>query len=71
MEGYISYRDVPLIRMRYTSEDFDNGMTDKDMQHGIKDQTADDGRYISIPVYTLSFSEYLEFKRSDPRSAKE
>ena len=26
------------------------------------------GRYISIPVFTLSFAEYLEFKKSDPRS---
>lgn len=29
------------------------------------------GRYISIPVYTLSFSEYLEFKKADPRSSRE
>ncbi len=29
------------------------------------------GRYISIPVYTLSFAEYLEFKKSDPRSSRE
>lgn len=29
------------------------------------------GRYISIPVYTLSFSEYLEFKKSDSHSVKE
>ena len=29
------------------------------------------GRYISIPVYTLSFSEYLEFKKSDSRHLKE
>ena len=29
------------------------------------------GRYISIPVYTLSFSEYLDFKKDDPRSVKE
>ena len=29
------------------------------------------GRYISIPVYTLSFSEYLRFKEGDPRSKKE
>ncbi len=29
------------------------------------------GRYLSIPVYTLSFAEYLEFKNSDPRSPKE
>lgn len=29
------------------------------------------GRYISIPVFTLSFAEYLEFKKSDPRSHRE
>lgn len=29
------------------------------------------GRYISIPVYTLSFAEYLEFRKSDTRSPKE
>ena len=29
------------------------------------------GRYVSIPVYTLSFSEYLEFKKSDSRPQKE
>ena len=29
------------------------------------------GRYVSIPVYTLSFSEYLSFKQGDPRSSRE
>ena len=29
------------------------------------------GRYVSIPVYTLSFAEYLDFKDKDPRSPKE
>lgn len=29
------------------------------------------GRYISIPVYTLSFAEYLDFKKNDPRSRNE
>lgn len=102
-----------IISMRYTSEDFDDGMTDKDMYKGIKEQMNSDGRYyllldevqeidgwekavnsllentdadiyvtgsnsklmsseistyltgryISIPVYTLSFAEYLEFKK--------
>ena len=110
-----------IISMRYTSEDFDDGMTDKDMYQGIKEQMTDDGRYyllldevqeisgwekavnslledantdiyvtgsnsklmaseistyltgryVSIPVYTLSFSEYLEFKKSDSRPQKE
>lgn len=110
-----------IISMRYTSEDFDDGMTDKDMYNGIKEQMTDDeryyllldevqeipgwekavnsllenantdiyvtgsnsklmsseistylsGRYISIPVFTLSFAEYIEFKKSSGRSPKE
>ena len=110
-----------ILSMRYTSEDFDDGMTDKAMYQGIKEQMTDDGRYyllldevqeidgwekavnsllenantdiyvtgsnsklmsseistyltgryISIPVYTLSFAEYLDFKKSDSRSPKE
>ena len=102
-----------ILSMRYTSEDFDDGMTDKEMYHGIKDLMVDEGRYyllldevqeiegwekavnsllenantdiyvtgsnsklmsseistyltgryISIPVYTLSFAEYLNFKQ--------
>lgn len=102
-----------IISMRYTSEDFDDGMTDKDMYNGIKDKMINGeryyllldevqeitgwekavnsllenantdiyvtgsnsklmsseistyltGRYISIPVFTLSFEEYTEFKR--------
>lgn len=110
-----------IISMRYTSEDFDDGMTDKDMYNGIKEQMTDDGRYyilldevqeivgwekvvnsllenantdiyvtgsnsklmsseistyltgryISIPVYTLSFAEYLEFKKQSGLSPKE
>ena len=110
-----------IISMRYTSEDFDDGMTDKDMYDGIKGQMTGEGRYyllldevqeiedwekavnsllenantdiyvtgsnsklmsseistyltgryIFIPVYTLSFAEYLKFKKSDSRSPKE
>ena len=110
-----------IISMRYTSEDFDDDMTDKDMYNGIKEQMTgngryyllldevqeiDDwekavnsllentdvdiyvtgsnsrlmsseistyltGRYISIPVYTLSFAEYLEFKKQKGLSARE
>ena len=110
-----------VINMRYTWEDFDDGMTDKDMYKGIKEKMTDGeryyllldevqeidgwekavnsllenantdiyvtgsnsklmsseistyltGRYISIPVYTLSFLEYLEFRKSDSRSVKE
>ena len=34
-----------IISMRYTSEDFDDGMTDKDMYNGIKVKMTDKGRY--------------------------
>ncbi len=34
-----------IISMRYTSEDLDEGMTDKDMYNGIKEQMTGDGRY--------------------------
>ncbi|MBP3361168.1 MAG: ATP-binding protein [Clostridia bacterium] len=110
-----------IINVRYTSEDLDDGMTDKDMYRAIKDKMTDDGRYyllldevqeiigwekavnsllenantdiyvtgsnsklmsseistyltgryISIPVYTLSFKEYIEFKKGSNRSQKE
>lgn len=110
-----------IVSMCYTSEDFDDGMTDKDMYNGIKEKMTDSGRYyllldevqeiagwekainsllenantdiyvtgsnsrlmageistyltgryISIPVFTLSFSEYMEFKKSDGRKSRE
>lgn len=110
-----------VISMRYTSEDFDDGMTDKEMYNGIKEKMTDGGRYyllidevqevngwekavnsllestnadiyvtgsnsklmsseistyltgryISIPVFTLSFAEYLEFKKESGRTPKE
>lgn len=110
-----------IINMRYTSEDFDEGMTDKDMYNGIKEKMTDSrryyllldevqevkgweksvnsllenantdiyvtgsnsklmsseistyltGRYISIPVFTLSFSEYMKFKKGSNSPAKE
>ncbi len=110
-----------IIRIRYTSEDLDDGMTDKDMYNTIKEkmtgsgryyllldevqeidgwekavnsllENADTdiyvtgsnsklmsgeistyltGRYVSIPVYTLSFAEYLEFKKERNFSTRE
>lgn len=110
-----------IISMRYTSEELDEGMTDRDMYKGIKEQMTGEGRYyllldevqevdgwekavnsllenadtdiyvtgsnsklmsgeistyltgryISIPVYTLSFAEYLDFRKSDSCSEKE
>lgn len=104
-----------IIFTRYTSEELDEGMTDKDMYRAIKEKITDSGkryyilldevqeindwekavnsllenantdiyvtgsnsklmsseistylsgRYISIPVFTLSFAEYLDFKKS-------
>ncbi len=110
-----------IISMCYTSEEFDDGMTDKDMYNGIKEQMTDagryyllldevqeidgwekavnsllenantdiyvtgsnsklmsseistylTGRYISIPVYTLSFAEHLDFKKLNSHSKRE
>ena len=110
-----------IISMRFTSEELDKIINDKDMYQSIKNSMHDDdryyllldevqeingwekavnsllenyntdiyvtgsnsrlmsseistyltGRYISIPVFTLSFAEYLEFKKSDPRSHRE
>lgn len=113
--------DDHIIFARYTSEDMDIGMTDKDMYNAIKDKmtvgeryyilldevqeivgwekavnsllenantdiyvtgsnsklmsseisTYLSGRYISIPVFTLSFAEYLDFKKISGSSPKE
>lgn len=110
-----------VIFLRYTSEDFDEGMTDRDMYKDIRSrmtgggryyllldevqeiegwekavnsllENADTdiyvtgsnsklmsseistyltGRYVSIPVYTLSFAEFLDFRQGDRRSVKE
>ena len=110
-----------VVCMRYTSEDFDRGMTDKDMYDGIKEKMTDDrryyllldevqevagwekavnsllenrntdldvtgsnsklmsgeistyltGRYVSISVFPLSFSEYMDFKRESGRTPRD
>lgn len=110
-----------IISVRYTSEELDKGMTDKEMYKGIREQMTDDkryyllldevqeidgwekavnsllenantdiyvtgsnsklmageiasylsGRYVSIPVFTLSFAEYMTFRQADGRSPKE
>lgn len=110
-----------IISMRYTSLDFSDGMTERDMYNGIRNRMTDEGRYyllldevqeiegwekavnsllesadtdiyvtgsnsrlmageistyltgryVSIPVFTLSFAEYLEFKYSSSLSRKE
>lgn len=110
-----------VISMRYTSEEFDDGMTDKDMYRAIKERMTDagryyllldevqeitgwekavnsllesadtdiyvtgsnsrlmageistylTGRYISIPVFTLSFAEYMEFRKPSGHTAGE
>lgn len=110
-----------IINMRYTSEELDAGMTDKQMYQSIKLRMTGEGRYyllldevqevagwekavnsllenantdiyvtgsnsklmsgeistyltgryVLIPVYTLSFEEYLDFKKSGGRGARE
>ena len=110
-----------IISMRFTSEDFADGMTDKEMYQAIREKMTEEGkyyllldevqeingwekavnsllenldtdiyvtgsnsklmsseistyltgRYISIPVFTLSFAEYIEFKKGNGQSTKE
>lgn len=110
-----------VIFLRYTSEDFDEGMTYRDMYKDIRSRMTGEGRYyllldevqeiegwekavnsllenadtdiyvtgsnsklmsseistyltgryVSIPVYTLSFAEFLDFRQDDRRSVKE
>ncbi len=110
-----------VIFLRYTSEDFDEGMTDRDMYKDIRSRMTGEGRYyllldevqeiegwekavnsllensdtdiyvtgsnsklmsseistyltgryVSIPVYTLSFAEFLDFRQDNRRSVKE
>lgn len=110
-----------VIYMRYTSEELDDNITDKQMYFEIKDKMTNSrryyllldevqevdgwekavnsliedcntdiyvtgsnsklmsgeistyltGRYISIPVFTLSFAEYLDFKKESGRTPKE
>lgn len=113
--------DDHIIFERYTSEDMDEDLTNKEMYSSIKDKMIDEdkyyilldevqevdgwekavnsllenantdiyvtgsnsklmsseistyltGRYISIPVFTLSFAEYLDFKKTSGTSIKE
>lgn len=110
-----------IISMRFTSEDFAEGMTDKEMYQAIREKMTEEGkyyllldevqeingwekavnsllenmdtdiyvtgsnsklmsseistyltgRYISIPVFTLSFAEYIGFKKGNGQSTKE
>ena len=114
-------RENHIIFMRYTSEEFDDGMTAKDMYQSVKMRMADrgryyllldeiqevegwekavnsllededtdiyvtgsnsrlmsseistylSGRYVSIPIYTLSFAEYLDFKKDSSLSVRQ
>ena len=110
-----------VILAHYTSEEFDDNMSAKEMYQDIKNQMEDNGRYyllldevqevdgwekvvnsflenfntdiyvtgsnsrlmsseistyltgryVLIPVYTLSYAEYLEFKKNSGRTSKE
>ena len=113
--------DDHIISLRYTSQVFSDGMTDKDMYRTIRAQIHDcdkyyllldevqeiagwektvnslledcdtdiyitgsnsrlmsgeistylTGRYVSIPIYTLSFGEYIEFKKNSRKTKNE
>ncbi len=110
-----------IVKMSFTSEDFKDGMTDKDMYRFVLEKMTEagryyllldevqevagwekavnsllekgntdiyvtgsnsklmageistylSGRYLTIPVYTLSFAEYLAFKETDGRTPRE
>lgn len=110
-----------IVKMSFTSEDFEDGMTDKDMYRFVLEKMTEagryyllldevqevagwekavnsllekgntdiyvtgsnsklmageistylSGRYLTIPVYTLSFAEYLTFKEDDGRTPRE
>ncbi len=110
-----------IVKMSFTSEDFEDGMTDKDMYRSVLEKMTEagryyllldevqevagwekavnsllekgntdiyvtgsnsklmageistylSGRYLTIPVYTLSFAEYLAFKETDGRTPRE
>lgn len=110
-----------IVKRSYTSEEFEDGMTDKEMYRDIVEKMSGagryyllldevqeidgwekavnsllekgntdiyvtgsnsklmageistylSGRYITIPVYTLSFAEYLAFKESTGRTSRE
>ena len=114
-------REDHIIFICYTSEEIDDGMTDKEMYQDIKSRMTDggryyllldevqeidgwekavnsllenadtdiyvtgsnsrlmsseistylSGRYVSIPVFTLSFAEYLDFKKDSSLSVRE
>ncbi len=110
-----------IVKMSFTSEDFEDGMTDKDMYRSVLEKMTEagryyllldevqevagwekavnsllekgntdiyvtgsnsklmageistylSGRYLTIPVYTLSFAEYLTFKEAGGRTPGE
>jgi predicted AAA+ superfamily ATPase len=124
LEADLKQNGIPadhIISMRYTSEEFEDSLTDQEMYHAIKEKITDNrkyyllldevqeipgwekavnsllenantdiyvtgsnsklmaseistyltGRYIAIPVFTLSFAEYLDFKKNSGKSTKE
>lgn len=62
-------RAVNSLLENYNTDIYVAGSNSKLLPNEIS--TYSTGRYISIPVYTLSFEEYLEFKKDDSKSIKE
>lgn len=60
---------VNSLLENYNTDIYVTGSNSKLMSSEISTYLT--GRYISIPVYTLSFAEYLEFKKSCNKSTKE
>ncbi len=62
-------RCVNSILERYDVDIYVTGSNSKLMSSEISTYLT--GRFVSIPVYTLSFREYLDFKKQDSRSENE
>ena len=62
-------RCVNSLLERYDVDIYVTGSNSKLMSSEISTYLT--GRFVSIPVYTLSFREYLDFKKQDSRSENE
>lgn len=62
-------RAVNSLLEDYNTDIYVSGSNSKLMSSELSTYLT--GRYISIPVFTLSYSEYLEFKKESGRTSKE
>lgn len=62
-------RAVNSLLENFSADIYVTGSNSKLMSGEISTYLS--GRYVEIPVYTLSFAEYLDFKKTDSRSVNE